>query len=256
MSFPQSTLEEITESERQMLLTAKERYGNYYVNARASSVFLSKCIVAIDHDRLNFGRFLAIMKKHHMLSIMSAVRLHKVQAMMNLRQVLEAGAAAAFAIANPEDRHFFKIDDKGIVKTPQKPTDKRYEWLEQNYKDKSDSIKAKKTLINNSQSHANVVSAHSVFRVDDTGELINAPFFDIEDEHFVKSDLWLASAVALEMMDLFYGVNIGRNVIEFMPGFPDFVGSLERDTNALLAEMKATDRYKNAMAKQAANDAD
>src|ERR1700681_1137136 len=108
MDFPQSTLEEITESERQMLLTAKERFGNHYVNARASSVFLSRCIVAVEHDRMNFGRFLALAKKHHMLAIMSAVRLHKVQAMMNLRQVLEAGAAAAFAIANPDNHHFFK----------------------------------------------------------------------------------------------------------------------------------------------------
>jgi hypothetical protein len=30
-------------------------------------------------------------------ALLSIVRLHKVQAMMNLRQVLEAGAAAAFA---------------------------------------------------------------------------------------------------------------------------------------------------------------
>jgi hypothetical protein len=256
VTFLQSTLEEITESERQMLLAAKDRYGNHYVNARASSVFLSKCIVAIDHDRLNFGRFLAIMKKHHMLSIMSAVRLHKVQAMMNLRQVLEAGAAAAFAIANPEDHYFFKIDDKGIVKTPPKLTDKRYDWLEKNFKEKSDSIKAKKSLINNSQSHANVVSAHSVFQINDTGELINAPFFDIEDNYFVKSDLWLASAVALEIMELFYEVNIERNVIEFMPGFPEFIRRLESDTNARLAELKGADRYQRTMARQAADNAD
>jgi hypothetical protein len=102
--FPQSTLEEITESERQMVLTAKERFGNYYVTARASSVFLSQCIVSLDHDRMNFGRFLALMKKHHILAIISAVRLHKVQAMMNLRQVLEAGAAAAFAIRDQGEK--------------------------------------------------------------------------------------------------------------------------------------------------------
>ena len=81
MTFPQSTLEEIIESERQMLLTAQARYGNHYVNARTSSIFLSKCIVSVEHDRMNFGRFFAIMKKHHMLSIMSTVRLHK-----NVRQ--------------------------------------------------------------------------------------------------------------------------------------------------------------------------
>jgi hypothetical protein len=68
-----------------MLLTAKDRYGDHYVNARSSSVFLSRCIASIPHDRMNFGRFFAILKKHHMLSIISAVRLHKVQAMMNLR---------------------------------------------------------------------------------------------------------------------------------------------------------------------------
>jgi len=101
MKWGQSTLEEITESERQMLLSAKERFGNHYVNARASSVFLSRCIVAVEHDRMNFGRFLALAKKHHMLAIMSAVRLHKVQAMMNLRQVLEAGAAAALRLQIP-----------------------------------------------------------------------------------------------------------------------------------------------------------
>jgi hypothetical protein len=125
MDFPQSTLEEITESERQMVLTAKERFGNHYLNARASSVFLSRCVVAVDHDRMNFGRFLALMKKHHMLALLSVVRLHKVQAMMNLRQVLEAGAAAALAIANPEDSHFFKADANGIITTPSKLAEKR-----------------------------------------------------------------------------------------------------------------------------------
>jgi hypothetical protein len=41
-----------------------------------------------------------------MLALLSTLRLHKVQSMMNLRQTLEAGAAAAFAIANPEREHF------------------------------------------------------------------------------------------------------------------------------------------------------
>jgi hypothetical protein len=72
------------------------------------------------HSRLHFGRFLALTKKHHILAVLSLVRLHKVQAMMNLRQTLEAGCAAAFAIANPEDGHFFKIDQHGIVTSPQK----------------------------------------------------------------------------------------------------------------------------------------
>jgi len=109
------TLDEIIESERKMPLLAKTRYGEFYNNAVACSILLSNCIAKIDRSRMMFLRFLALTKKHHMLALLSTVRLHRVQAMMNLRQVLEAGAAAAFAIANPEGHHFADVDEQGIL---------------------------------------------------------------------------------------------------------------------------------------------
>ena len=242
MEFPQATIEEIIESERQMLLSAKERYGKYYTHARGVSVFLSLCVDAIDPDRLMFGRFHSHMKKHHMLALFSALRLHKVQAMMNLRQVLEAGASGAFAIANPETGHFADIDQQGILDPSQELTKKRYAWLDKNYEQKSQWIKDTKERINSSAAHANIISADSVFRVAETGDQIRAPFFDIEDEYFVKSDLWLIASVAITLMDLFYGVNQERNVIEFRPSFPRTIGRMAAESNFLLDELKATDR--------------
>jgi hypothetical protein len=50
-------------------------------------------------------------------------------------------------------------------------------------------------------------------------------------------------------MDLFYGVNQGRDVIAFYPDFAASVGRLAQETDALLAEMKATDRFKRGLAK-------
>jgi hypothetical protein len=117
--WPQSTIVEITDSEAAMVHTAEERFGEYYRNAWLTSVLLSRCVVSIDHTRMHFGRFLALAKKHHSLAVLSIVRLHKVQAMMNLRQTIEAGCAAAFAIAKPEGEHFFKIDEQGFVVSPQ-----------------------------------------------------------------------------------------------------------------------------------------
>jgi hypothetical protein len=76
----------------------------------------------------------------------------------------------------------------------------------------SDAIKTKKDLINNSQSHANVVASHSIFSVD--GDQANVPFFDNEDAYHVQTDLWLAAAVALDLMKLLREVNTGREVIE------------------------------------------
>src|ERR1700733_13609891 len=148
MNFPQSTVEEIIESERAMLLGAKERYGKYYTHARGVSVFLSLCITGIDHDRMMFGRFHSHMKKHHMLALFSTVRLHRVQAMMNLRQVLEAGAAGAFAIPNPEQHHFVDEDEYGILDPAQKLATKRHAWLHKHYEKKSQWIKDTKGGVN------------------------------------------------------------------------------------------------------------
>jgi hypothetical protein len=249
VEFPQSTLEEIIESERLMLLTAEERYGKYYRNARESSIFLSRCIASVDHDRMMFARFFALMKKHHMLALLSILRLHKVQAMMNLRQVLEAGAAAGFAIANPEQNHFAETDEQGLLDPTQELTKKRYRWLHKNYRNRSDWIKSTKEQINMSAAHANIVSSGSIFRVADAGDTINAPFFDIEDEYAVKADLRQSASIALSLMDLFYGVNQSRNVIAFHPAFVATIGRLAQETDALLAELKATDRFKQGLAK-------
>src|SRR5882672_5079269 len=219
MTFLQSTIEEIIESERQMLLAAESRYGKYYTNARTVSIFLSRCVIGVNHDRMMFGRFLTLIKKHHMLALFSTLRLHKVQAMMNLRQVLEAGAAAAFAIANPEQEHFVEQDAQGLLDPTQELAKKRYVWLEKNFRDKSDWIKATKQRINSSVAHANIVSSDSTFRIAESGDAISAPFFDIEDEYFVKTDLWLIASSGLELMDLFYGVNKGFTVIDFRSDF-------------------------------------
>ena len=59
--------------------------------------------------------------------------LHKVQSMMNLRQVLEAGACVAFALANPEHKQFVDPDEYDIFDPPPKLVKKRYAWLKQHY---------------------------------------------------------------------------------------------------------------------------
>ncbi len=250
MELKQATLEEIVESERQLILDADSRYGQYYRHARAGSVFLSRCIVSIDHSRLMFGRFFALMKKHHTLALFSTLRLHKVQSMMNLRQVLEAGAAAAFAIGNPDEvGHFAVTDAVGLLDPTPELTKRRYQWLAQNFPAGSDAIKSKKDLINNLAAHANIISTDQTFRVNQSGDAVDAPFFDIEDEYFVKGDLWLMSSIAIELMDLFYGVNKDLNVVEFIPGFLGYFTDMARSNKALHSEMTSTDRYKRAMEK-------
>lgn len=106
MEFKQSTFGEIIDSEREMFLTASERYGDFFINASEFNVLLNEFIKSVDPDRFIFAMFLSQIRKHTTLALFSAVRLHHIQAMMNLRQVLEAGSCAAYAIANIDKSGF------------------------------------------------------------------------------------------------------------------------------------------------------
>jgi hypothetical protein len=257
MNYPQSTLEEIIDSERAMILDARTRYGRHYTHARETTLYLSHCIESMKDDRADtFGRLFALLKKHHTLSFFSFLRLHKVQAMMNLRQVLEAGAAAAFAIAKPEACHFVNIDAFDIMDPAQTLTNKRYKWLDQTYPKKSAWIKSTKDRINSYTAHANIISGNSTFRGADDHTAANMPFFDIEDEYFVKADLWLIGSVAITLMDFFFSMandvaRAGRSVLDFRSDFQRTIGGMAAESNGLLAEMRSTERFKRAMQKEA-----
>ena len=190
--------------------------------------------------------FLAQIRKHHLLAHFSAVRSHHIQAMMNLRQVLEAGSCAAYAIANPDQDGFADINEHGIIDATQELTKKRYKWLEDNFKKGSDAIKNMKSTINSSTAHSNIVYAHNNFRFDGEQGKFVTPFFDIEDDYLVKGDLWQIGNIAMGLMDLFYGVNKNLEVIKFADDFLPCLKALEVENHRLKEEMMNTDRFKKA----------
>jgi hypothetical protein len=211
-----------------------------------------------DHDRRDtLVRLLALTKKHQILAFLSALRLHRVQAKMDLRQALEAGSAAAYAIANPGIEGFLDIDAFGIMDPSQGPAKARYRWLAKHYPEQSDWIKqTTKAQINEESAHANVISGDSNFRIAAGGAMADTPFFDVEDEHFVKIDPWLIGRTAVILMQLFHLVSegvardTGRSPVEFRADFPNMAGGLAGESNALLDELKATDRFRAAMQKR------
>ena len=82
----------------------------------------------------------------------------------------------------------------------------------------------------------------------------NTPFFDIEEEYFVKIDLWPLGNVAITLMDFFFGiagnvVQAGRTVMDFRPDLQRTIQGMAAENNDILAEMKASERYQRAMQK-------
>jgi hypothetical protein len=82
--------------------------------------------------------------------------------------------------------------------------------------------------------------------VNEAGTWISARFFDVEDEFHVKVDLWLTASISIEIMDLLYGVNKGRDVVKFIPNFESNLQRIHQADGALVADMQSTDRYKRA----------
>lgn len=249
MQFKQSTVQEIIDSEREMILTASERFGQHYESAFSSSMLLSQFVKSLRSDLFIFGVFLSQVKKHHTLALFSAVRLHSVQSMMNLRQVLEAGACAAYAISNHDPKDFVDVDKRGLLDPLKKLTKKRYNWLQQNYQASADAINDVKNQINTSNAHANLLNTYGNFRHDDGACEFLAPFFDFEDDFYVKKDLFVISDVAIILLDLFDGVNSKLNIVKFIDGFNARFDQLVREHEVLRQEMMSTERYKQAMMK-------
>jgi len=245
MIFKQSTIEEILNSERDMVITGVDRYGSYYNNALALINILSnEMIKTIKGDRYVFAIFLSQIKNQLTLSLFSTLRLHNVQAMMNLRQVLEAGACAAYALANTNEGDFAVTNIDGTLNPSQKLTKKRYDWLEQNYPEGSETIKQLKNMINDIGSHANIISAQQTFKYDVEARIFNTPFFDYEDEVFVKSDLWLIANITLGLIDLFYGINQKCGAITLQNGWTDKYHIRVKENERLRGEMQSHERFK------------
>ena len=69
----------------------------------------------------------------------------------------------------------------------------------------------------------------------------------MEDEFQVKFDLWLTASISIDLMDLLYGVNKGRDVVKYIPNFDYDLHQFHQRNRALLTEMRSTERYKTSL---------
>ncbi len=247
MDFKQSTFGEIIESEREMVLKGAELYGDFFVNAFEFNNLLNNFVKSIDDvEKYIFIAFLSQVKKHHTLALFSAVRQHHVQTGMNLRQVLEAGSWAAYAMGNKEQEKFCEQDLNGVLQVPDKLMKAKNKWLTDKYKNGSDAIRRLKDLINSSMAHSNIVYTFQNFQARPTDNPgFDIPFFDYSDDFKTKTDLWFIGNIALGLLDLFYGVNKDFKVFQFIDDYLPRFKKLVAQNEALKAEMMKHERFKS-----------
>jgi len=229
-----------------MINEARVKYGAYFQNAFDFNSLLQTFIKEIKPEAWIFGAFLSQIRKHHTLALFSEVRLHGVQSKMNIRQVIEAGCNAAYGIAHDNQDDYVVKDERGYLQCPKELSEKRYGWLAENYKDTSDFLLKQKELINDSASHSNIVYTFRNFGVaKNEKRQFETPFFDFEDNLYIKVNLWFIGNLALGLMDLFYGVNQKYDNIKFIDDFVSQLRKLEKENHCLKAEIEKNERIKS-----------
>jgi len=233
-------IDKISEAENQLVQDAISLNEEFFSHAKYSVDFAHAFVKRVDPNSLYFLLFLSSFQKHVILALLSAVRLHHIQANFNLRFASEASAWAAFAIGNNDldgDKEKFALtNEDGILNPSDDLKKKMYQWLDEKYSAGSASLKRYKDQTNALSSHSNIVDAHRTFSGLDDNKF-TTQFFDNSEDRYIQTDLWAVANLVMGSLDLFYGVNKDFDIFEFSDNF--------------LQEMKIlrieNDRLKNVM---------
>lgn len=248
-NYKEDSLEEIIESEKQIVIDAKEKFGMYYSHAVKVQYLLKTFIEdIISTNWYGSPAFIGQIKKHFTLALLSTLRLHDSQYQMNLRQMIEATSRAVFGIANSEKEHFFNKVEKGrAIKEGQKVSQEKYEWLEKNYSDFSGSLHGLKKLINRLGLHTGFATAHLSLNADEAKKednninrifcyFDNSNHFNSSDNH-IKQNLTVVSSLALLIMHLIYEANLKDKYYKIQDNFVDNFIELMKESDNLTAEL-------------------
>lgn len=241
---PKVSFEDIVNQESNLVLMASKNYGSFFDNAVGMYNLLHSFIVSVPAKYFVFTYYWSVVKRSHLLALLSAFRRHYAQSKANLRQMLEAGVLAAYSLSVNDARRFLSSDGKDLSEHLEQTKNDAYNWIEQNYQISSDAIKRNKLLINKIGMHANIVEAHNSNKITERGA--EMPFFDFIDRHSEKTSIWHISNMIMGIMDLIYGVNKDYNVLTISDDFEGKILALEKENDGLKKKMMQTKRYKNS----------
>ena len=203
------SIDKFSHIEHQLILNAEERYGDFFTTARDVTLLLSNLMSWPTKDCDIFIRFLSQMKNSHTLTLMSLIRQHRIQAKMTLRYFLESTIHAAYSLVHVDTTNYFDALE-GKKHDPQKASRAAYTWINKHFQSHSEEIKRMKDLINQQTAHANVYNSfHNFDFVGGKDPAIHTSFFDFDDDHWLKVDLWECSQAGLVATDLILAI---RNV--------------------------------------------
>lgn len=241
------SLLDLSKHEHSLVGKSPAEFGPDYINAHDLVFFTWSFISSVKPEAYVFSLFLSQIQKSLVLCLLSALRDHNVQFHMMLRQTLENASLASYALFETDQNAFCTTDEHDILYTKEKVNSKAYKWLEKNYRDHSDKIKSMKNQINESYAHASILpTAQNLYF---NRNKIGIQFFDSHDKLMTKQGLWWVGNIAIGVLDLFAKIIAEFPIVTLVDDFPQKMGSLARENNRILNELKSNPRFSRWMDK-------
>jgi len=228
----------ISAEEHRLVLEAENVYGRFYKNAVDMYLLLFNFLDSVKSEGWVFISFLSQVHKHIMLSILSTVRHHNAQALLDLRQVFEAGVLAAYATHEKSENAYYTIDavsDKlNIIDSVR---GKAYKWLESSYAKHSETLKRQKEIINDLYAHSSMFLTHYNLSVEDPREY-KSLLFDRDTINQTKCNLWLIANTCWLFLDLYGHVIAETKIAQLNQDFMQKLTELGQENDALKKEQQ------------------
>lgn len=190
-----------SEIENKLVGEAEADHGEYMTHATDTLDVLMQFIEWPTVPCTEFLIFVSQMKKALLLSLISTVRQHRVQAMMNLRYFVETTCHAAYGLAHKGHEHYTRQD--GELLGPKALSQRVYPWLTREDASKSAELKRIKDEINSEMAHANLLNGVYTFALEgEPVSIIRNEAFDFDAPVRVRSDLCQCANAGLTALEL------------------------------------------------------
>ncbi|MGC5749879.1 hypothetical protein J4P41_14845 [Gluconobacter sp. NFX36] len=223
-----------SEMEHEKILSAEEDYGNSFINCYNSTIALSDLVYVPTKSLHLFFTFYSQLKKYHSLAMFSAVRLHSVQSMQNLRYFLESLSNSLYILSSNDYDNYFDFEKRKVVDS-KKSSIKCYRWIESEYPEYSKFIKDLKDEINENHAHSNILNSDNTLQL--SNDFIYTPFFDLDDKKAIKKNLWIIAKSGIFASEMI--LNIRERFGGFIPKVSlERIEELKKDNDEVLRELQ------------------
>ena len=239
------TLFEFAEAEAELIRKNHSAAGPYAHFAEAATAMFSSTVTHVPRTHALFMGVYSMVRKHLLLAVLSALRQHKVQAALNLRQAIEGAVAMLYLIAvpHPFGPEAFARD----AKLPDKLNADARKWISTTYPERSAKLKALKDDINENDSHSNIINSYATFDYDsvETGFSENL-FFDRDDADVLNISLWNIGHIAAHIVAAFAQVVTDHGGLVLTKDINERLTYLTEANERLMKDIQSKPRWKEA----------